>query len=256
MQKLIFTLIIIPLISLSIQAQTTGFLTFSFNQPQPTSPSGTKNVLAVWIESNSGTFTKTIVRYWGNGTKDHLPVWKSKSGQNTVDAISGATLKSSTNPTAFGVKTMIWDGKDVNGNIVADGTYKVWVESAWQNNLAANTHNSIISFSFTKGTNTEHLTPTGNTYFNNISLDWVPSAVGIPKPITEADFSIFPNPAKEKITISGKGIKTIVIYDVTGKMLLNTNEKTIDLNTFTKGMYLIKIFTESGSFVKKFYKVR
>ena len=256
MQKLVFTFLIIPLISLSIQAQTSGFLTFSFNQPQPTSPPGTKNVLAVWIESNSGTFIKTVVRYWGNGTKDHLPVWKSKSGQNTVDAISGATLKSSTNPTAFGTKTLIWNGKDINGNIVADGTYKVWLESAWQNNLAPNTHNEIISFSFTKGPNAEHLTPTGDNYINTVSLDWIPSAVGIPKPITAADFSVFPNPAKEKITVSGKGIKKMVIYDVTGKMLLQTNDKHIDLKTFSKGMYLIKIFTESESFVKKFYKVR
>ena len=255
MRKALLTFLLIPIFGVLLQAQSIGFLTFKFTQPQPTSPSGNKNVLAVWIENNSGTFIKTRMRFWGNGTSDHLPTWKSISSQNIVDAISGATLKSSTNPTAFGTKTVMWDGKDVSGNIVADGTYTVWIESSWENNLAYNSHNEIIDFSFTKGPNAEHLMPNGDAYINNVSLDWVPSAVSISKPLSEADFSIFPNPTNDKIKVLGNNIQEIRIYNISGKMLLHTIDKDIDMSSFAVGMYLVKIITKNGSFVKKVYKL-
>ncbi|MEY3844869.1 MAG: hypothetical protein RL293_1291, partial [Bacteroidota bacterium] len=42
-----------------IQAQTQGTLSFSFTQTAHTSYTGNKNVLAVWIQSSTGTFIKT-----------------------------------------------------------------------------------------------------------------------------------------------------------------------------------------------------
>ena len=52
--------------TIGAKAQTAGTLTFSFNQPQPTSPApnaGIKSILAVWIENNAGTFVKTKMRF-------------------------------------------------------------------------------------------------------------------------------------------------------------------------------------------------
>jgi len=235
-------------------AQTDGALMFTFNQPIPTDPSGTKNVIAVWIEDNTGDFVKTKMRYWGSGTTDHLPTWKSKSAENVVDASTGATRTSSSDPTAFGTKTVLWDGQDVNSVLVADGTYKVWVESSWQTGLSSNTHNTIISFTFTKGSDAVHLTPAGDTYFNTISIDWVPTANSVENFSSAHTFEIYPNPTNQFINIDLSKIKDnskISIYNIAGKNVYeaeinNANGiKTIDMKNYGSGMFFVKI--TSGS---------
>ena len=236
-------------------AQTDGTLTFTFNQPQPTSPSGTKNVIAVWIENGSGTFIKTKMRYWGGGTSDHLPTWKTKSGQNVTDATTGATRTSTTNPTAFGSKTVTWDGKDVNGTqngtTVADGTYKVWVESSWQTSLASNTHNDIISFTFTKGPAADHQTPSGDNYFNTISVDWVPATSSVSDLSLDQSIDIYPNPTSDFININfHRSISEcqVRIENTLGQTIysekptqINVGNKNIDVSQFSKGIYFVVI---------------
>jgi len=157
--------------------QTDGVLTCTFTQ---TVSGATKNVIAVWIEDNSGNFVRTRAKYT-NEEVEHLPTWRAKSSQNVVDAITGATLTGSSNPTAFGSKTITWNGK--TGAIgsfttVNDGDYKVWVETAWANGTPSNQHGDIQSFVFTKGTSTDHrVVASAGSYFTNITLDWVPAAV-------------------------------------------------------------------------------
>ena len=90
-------------------------------------------VLAVWIETSTGTFVKTKLRYVGGGTDDHLATWgkaagcvnttavTATTGCNVTDATTGATQ------TTFPSRTVTWDGKNTNGTAngttVADGTY-------------------------------------------------------------------------------------------------------------------------------------
>ena len=84
-KNIIFKIIALLLIHNINYAQTDGILTFSFNQPQPTSPApnaGIKCVLGIWIEDNAGNFVKTKRRNIGTSTKDHLPTWAVKSGGN------------------------------------------------------------------------------------------------------------------------------------------------------------------------------
>ena len=243
--------------SFNLFAQTDGTLTFSFTQPVPTSPSGTKNVLAVWIENSSGTFIKTKMRYWGGGTNDHLPTWLSKSAQNITDASTGATRTTSTTPTAFGTKTFTWDGKNVNGSVngttVPDGTYKVWIESSWQNSLTANAHNAITSFTFTKGPAAESLTPTGDTYFNAITIDWVPATTSVEN-ISENPFIVaYPNPTTGILNLDYYKATHIQILNILGSVIYSeaTNElsgfKSIDLRNLPNGIYFINLINGEKS---------
>lgn len=141
---IVFVLIFTTTINSVSKAQTAGTLTFTYTQTAP-SASATKNVMAVWIEDNSGNFVKTRLRYWSNSTNDHLPSWVSKSAQNLVDATTGATRTASTAPTAFGAKTITWDGKNVSGTLVPDGTYNVYIESSYCNPEPANGQHWIIT---------------------------------------------------------------------------------------------------------------
>lgn len=255
----------------NMNAQTAGTLTFTYNQPQPTSPAlnkGIKNVYAVWIETGSGAFVKTKARYTSNSTDDHFPAWASKAGCSSVtvatgsacnvtDASTGATRTTSTTPTAFGSKTITWDGKNVvgttNGTTVADGTYKIWVESSW-NDGADNIHNELIGFTFTKGPTAVHLTPTGDNYINSVVLDWVPAPLATDEVLySEPVVKIYPVPSTGVFSIDViNQLNAIKVYNLIGQVVyeekVNNLETTkqIDLSNLNDGNYVISLSNEYG----------
>ncbi len=71
---------------------------------------------------------------------------------------------------------------------------------------------------------------------------------------------IYPNPAKNSISIELPSDEetSVTIFDLHGKQILNTivskQFKTIDISTFAKGMYIIKINSNSINKVAKFVK--
>jgi Secretion system C-terminal sorting domain/SprB repeat len=176
--------------SVNTHAQTVGTLTFTFTEAShsATYNGNAQHNLAVWIQNTTGTGTATFVksklRYAGSGTADHLPTWAVNSGGtagnclatacNKTDAVVGATLA------AWSTKTIIWDGKNVNGTangaIVADGTYIVTIQSTWNHGP---TGTVLTSYQFVKGPNPDHQTPANDANFTNIKLDWVPVATGL-----------------------------------------------------------------------------
>ncbi|MEO5776109.1 MAG: T9SS type A sorting domain-containing protein [Flavobacterium sp.] len=254
-------------------AQTAGTLTMTYNQPQPTSPSlnqGVKNVYAVWIENSTGTFIKTKYRFTSTSTDDHLPTWASKCGCtstsvatgtacNTTDAVSAATRTATTSPTAFGSKNVTWDGKNVvgatNGTNVVDGSYKVWVESSW-NDGSNNIHNEINSFAFTKSNVITHITYNGDTYLNTIVIDWVPTALGLNDIInSEPAVTIYPVPSTGIFNIDLKNeVNDIKVYNLLGQTVYSkkfennnaTTTKQIDLSGLSDGNYVFSLTNENG----------
>ncbi|MBE50912.1 MAG: hypothetical protein CMP51_04390 [Flavobacteriales bacterium] len=62
--------------------------------------------------------------------------------------------------------------------------------------------------------------------------------------------SIFPNPAKNIINIEGT-FETIQLYDISGKLLVNTNYKTINIQNLSEGIYLLHIVTTDELIVEK-----
>ncbi len=277
MKKSIFILSILLCFIFKTNAQTEGILTFTYNQPQPTNPApnaGIKNVYAVWIENASGTFIKTKARYVSTSTDDHLPSWGAKAGCtnstavaasgnncNVTDALTGATRTTSTTPTAFGSKSITWDGKNVvgttNGTTVADGDYVIWIESSWRDS-GSNNHGAIASFTFTKGPNTVHLTPTSpSSFFNTIVIDWVPTALSVEE-VKDAQPSvvIYPVPSTGVFNIDFKNeIKNITVYNLLGQSVYNEDiesattltTKQIDLTDLENGAYIISLTNEKGT---------
>ena len=69
--------------------------------------------------------------------------------------------------------------------------------------------------------------------------------------------NIFPNPTKDYLNISAKNIKVefALIYDLSGKLLLQTSDATINVKSFPTGTYLISIKTEKGIKTFKWIKL-
>ncbi len=75
----------------------------------------------------------------------------------------------------------------------------------------------------------------------------------------ENDFLIYPNPIKDILNIgtnSNNKLKKVIIYDLLGKIILQTNRSTIDLSNTKKGIYFVRIMTKKGNiFNKKIIKI-
>jgi hypothetical protein len=78
--------------------------------------------------------------------------------------------------------------------------------------------------------------------------------VGINELQTDS-YSIFPNPTNGNVTIEGKGLSSVEIYDIQGRSLAqytNVNEKLqINVNSYENGIYFVRITSASGEMTIK-----
>lgn len=95
--------------------------------------------------------------------KQYLYTWKVASDYNVVDAITGATLSS------HQTHTVTWDCTDLDGHIVPDGEYIVYVEFTEQH-----AQGPLYSIEFTKGPDAVVLNPPDKTNFKDIALSFTP----------------------------------------------------------------------------------
>ena len=173
MKKLLLTLFFV-LYLLPLNAQTLGTLMVSVETSKSTITNGRsyapKNILAVWIEDNSGKFVKTLLINSQRYTT-YLTSWKTATSVagttfNKVDAVTSATNYN------YGVKTCEWDGTNFKGQVMTDGTYIVCMELT-----EANSTGNHSEFSFIKSKTVEILTPPNKPSFNYVTLKWNPSMI-------------------------------------------------------------------------------
>ena len=262
----LFSLVFTLSVGLNLSAQTSGTLTFTFTEvAKPTSSCynfNAQHVLAAWIQTSTGAFVKTKLRYVGAGTNDHLPTWASNasctsgiatsSGCNTLDGTTGATRAS------WATYVITWDGKKgatATGTLQPDGVYKVTLQSTWNHGTGGT---ALTTYTFTKGPNVDHQTPVANTTFSNITLDWQPNTTGIEE-ISAPEMSVYPNPTTGVFNVDyakANHIKVfstlgVIVYDEKLEEELSTGTKTINLNSCANGIYMISISNDKGLIYRK-----
>jgi len=144
----------------SAVTNTPGTLTVSTLTSAAGGQYSPRNVVAIWIQNSSGTFVKSLLVLAATRKSD-LTNWSSNSAKNVVNATTGATQ------TSHAVRTATWNGTDVNGAVVTDGTYKVCME-------LADGALRFSTFNFTKGPAAFSSSPANVTCFANISIVWTP----------------------------------------------------------------------------------
>jgi hypothetical protein len=235
-------------------SQTSGTLSFSCTSNAPNGTWGTKHVLAVWLENTATptAFIKTKAKY--GSQDDHLTSWTAKSGSNLVDATTGATLLT------YNTISGSWNGTNVTGTVVPDGTYKLFMEMGWGSNKT--TDHVVTSFTFVKGPSSQHLTPAATANYSNIVIDWTTVATLVGTTENLDNICVYPNPATGLIHINfnhelqGTELKVVNSF---GKIVISERNakipagpKQIDLSTYPNGLYFITIQSES---LKYTYKV-
>lgn len=63
-------------------------------------------------------------------------------------------------------------------------------------------------------------------------------------------FKAYPNPTADYLTIESNQLG-YELFDIFGKLLINGNEKTIDLSSYPKGVYVLRQGTQSIKIIKK-----
>jgi PKD repeat protein len=138
-----------------------GELTFTVRTVTQNGTYAPKHVLAIWVEDADG-FVKTR-KAMANQRKQYLYTWHAASNYNVVDAITGPTLNS------HQTHTVTWNCTDLAGDVVPDGDYTIWVEFTEKH-----AQGPLYTLTFTKGPNSQSISPPDETYFKDIQLDFVP----------------------------------------------------------------------------------
>jgi hypothetical protein len=80
--------------------------------------------------------------------------------------------------------------------------------------------------------------------------------VGIQDIKSKPEFSIYPNPAQERITIESKEkIERVEILDLSGKLKqLDVNKTSLDISGLSPGMYILNVYSKNGVSTNSFIK--
>jgi hypothetical protein len=145
---------------------TTCSLSVSVTTTAPGGRYQPRNVGAIWIADSAGGFLESL-DVWGRQRLSHVTAWNAATKAagvpgNTVDAVTSATLP------AHRTHSVSWNCTDHSGQVVPDGTYRVYFEVTDSNNSGPNHFET-----FTKGP-TPATVQGSATNFNNIVLTFTP----------------------------------------------------------------------------------
>ncbi|HRZ42759.1 MAG TPA: DUF2271 domain-containing protein [Bacteroidales bacterium] len=246
------TIVVLSLLLGSILARgqnTPGTVTFTVTTTANGGKYAPNHVLAIWIKNSSGTFIRTSKMMSQKETK-YLYQWKASSSLNTVDAITGATL------TSHQTHTITWNCKDLNNNVVPDGTYQFWIEFA-----DADAQGPYAHFDFNKSTSAVNTNYPNQSKFSGVNITYTPQPNGIGKNEAEARATVITH--GKTITFSIPDDKTgraeLAVYNLQGQLVYHEKSPVSAGNYLvfswdaekTKGVYIYSITTQKTTYTGK-----
>ena len=172
-------------------------------------------------------------------------------GRNSTPSATGNANSSRTIEVGDTV-TWVWPGN--NHNVVSNDVANENFSSGATQNNATFSHTFL-----SVGSNGYVCSPHAGDMFGTITVV-AEGALSI-SDTKRLNFDLFPNPASDKVSIqlpSGAQNATVQFYDSLGRLALSkkvtaTNDK-IDVNALSKGIYILKVFTEEKNGSQKFIK--
>jgi len=237
--------VIVFIFNSNVFSQNTGTVSFNVTTNRTFQNYDPRNIMAIWITDDSDNFVQTLKKRAAN-RQQYLYKWIASSSQNTVNAITGATLSS------HQTHNLNWNCQDVNGNIVPDGWYKIRCEFTTRNGQGPWTPVDYIRFY--KGGDPIDTTFSDFNYssqlaFSNISLVYSPDVTGVDylgiNPVVSNYhlYQNYPNPFNPTTTIEFDipkrdgiiSLTSIIIYNSIGQVIRNLYRENV-----SSGKYKVK----------------
>jgi hypothetical protein len=129
----------------------------------------------MWITDAANAFQRTF-GIWDSRDSDHLKVWNSVKPNSTVDGTTGATISVGASFNAT------WNGKGSTGALVANGTYKYFIEICKDGPTPQHIVGSIVVDGTSKTKNgIDSGTSAGATSLTNVSAVYTAPITGVVK---------------------------------------------------------------------------
>ncbi len=176
---------------------------------------GTAHWTVAWVTTESGTFIKTLRKQGPTITashwSSHCGVWyNAKAGSTALDGYSSATAANYSGTNSPVIWT--WDCRDANFNLVADGSYKFWIQYAEDSGQGPHTTNGML---WVKGPAAVSSTyPNIAANITNLKVVWTPA---VPTRFTSLRVS------QNNLVMSGTGPANRTCYM---QMATNVNQPT------------------------------
>jgi hypothetical protein len=110
------------------------------------------------------------------------------------------------------------------------------------------------TFSIKKGNTEQIVTPANVPGFSNINIKWTPATTALENVEAAKLFTVFPNPAKTSIYVSGFGIREMQLFNLSGECVLKSIYPHFNISNLHNGVYLLKIVSQDGVFSKQIIK--
>ena len=123
------------------------------------------------------------------------------------------------------------------------------VSGLWLNNSSSEIF--ALPMGYTNGESFSSL-----DFYLNVTNSGDGSHVGIADAEPVVEFSVYPNPAANYLTINGvNGLREVSVIDVTGRTVMTLGAtNSIDVSSLAAGVYMVRVATEQGVGMQKFVK--
>jgi len=147
-------------------------------------------------------------------------------------------------------------GQQVTINAAVTGTNGNPYQINWYKNGVLFTTTTTPTVNYTKDTGTDIIHATlivqAQCYDSSASNSWSINSVGIGNIPSQPQFLIFPNPATNTLYIQSQQTGSLVLADLTGRVLLQASttlnyQKAIDISMLAKGVYLLRFSSNDGA---------
>ncbi len=181
------------------------------------------------------------------------------SAQTTHTVNAGSYYYNPTNLTVQVGDSVIWinDGglHDVNGNTnsITNQSFNnpVTFDSPSTNTVGA----VIYAYKFTVPGTYNYDCSVGSHAANGMVGSIIVSDPSTNINIADNNYLIYPNPTSDYVYLSGiNGDSKATVYDITGKLLLSTSEKKIDLSSYPNGLYIVNMRSNNKSITHSIIK--
>lgn len=221
------------------------------------SSTNNNNIIRIENAASSPSIKTLSVDYFGVGVPDQITVDPNDRNSIYFASTSGSAYKYSEldqpSPVATDIKGNI---SDVRFNVVIGvagvpdlliagtnvGLFTSQDAGVTWTLSSAIPYTQITDLKFRESDNRLFVFTFGRgTFATTVSL----STVGVDQ-TNQIEFSIFPNPTSEQITVSIDEDVNIIMFDQSGKKVLTSTQKTFSVRALSKGLYILHLQTQQG----------